>query len=66
MASAEDIVKDLTKRVVRYIDTPKEERLKNRKDRVKEPWNIRWFGMIPFALSMWLSKWRRFGRFKGK
>ncbi|UNK17036.1 YqzE family protein [Paenibacillus sp. N3/727] len=50
MANSNDLIKYITERVVTYIDTPKEVR-KGR--RVKEPWIVRWFGMIPFSVSLW-------------
>ena len=50
MANSNDLIKYITERVVTYIDTPKEVR---KKGRGKEPWTVRWFGMIPFSLSLW-------------
>ncbi|MDT9718898.1 YqzE family protein [Paenibacillus sp. ClWae2A] len=54
MAKSDELVKYITQRVVHYIDTPKDER----KDRTKrkEPWAMKWFGMIPFAVSLWVGK----------
>ena len=53
----EDLVQYIAEKVVHYIDTPKEERKRNRKLRSsKEAWLSRWFGVVPFALSMWLEK----------
>ncbi|MEO2214042.1 YqzE family protein [Paenibacillus amylolyticus] len=54
MAKSDELVKYITQRVVHYIDTPKEER-KGRTKR-KEPWAMKWFGMIPFAVSLWVGK----------
>ncbi|OZB96789.1 YqzE family protein [Paenibacillus sp. XY044] len=48
MASGDELVKYITERVVSYMETPKEER---RKQKYKEPWTVKWFGMIPFSLS---------------
>lgn len=50
MASSNDLIKYITERVVTYMDTPKAERKQVRK---KEPWTVRWFGMIPFSVSLW-------------
>lgn len=50
MASGDDLIKYITERVVHYIDTPKDVR---RKAKVKESWTTRWFGMIPFSMSLW-------------
>ncbi|MBB3128855.1 hypothetical protein FHS19_003530 [Paenibacillus rhizosphaerae] len=50
MASGDELVKYITERVVSYMETPKEER---RKQKYKEPWTVKWFGMIPFGLSQW-------------
>lgn len=54
MAKSDELVKYITQRVVHYIDTPKDER-KGRTKR-KEPWAMKWFGMIPFAVSLWVGK----------
>lgn len=50
--SSNDIVKYLTQEFVKFIDTPKMER----KKRKKEQWSSRWFGMIPMAIRMFLRK----------
>ncbi|SMF78777.1 YqzE-like protein [Paenibacillus uliginis N3/975] len=50
MANSNDLIKYITERVVTYIDTPKEDR---KRRRGKEPWTVRWFGMIPFSVSLW-------------
>lgn len=50
MASGDELIKYITERVVNYIDTPKEVR---RRAKVKESWTTRWFGMIPFSMSLW-------------
>jgi hypothetical protein len=53
----EELVKYIAEKVVRFIDTPREERKQSRKHRhPKEAWLSRWFGVVPFALSMWLEK----------
>ncbi|MCG7377073.1 YqzE family protein [Paenibacillus sp. ACRSA] len=54
MAKSDELVKYITQRVVHYIDTPKDERKGRTKQ--KEPWSMKWFGMIPFAVSLWVGK----------
>jgi hypothetical protein len=56
----DELVQYITEKVVHYMETPKAERKMNRKlRRAKEPWLSRWFGVVPFALSMWLDKWKK-------
>ncbi|MEK4117264.1 MULTISPECIES: YqzE family protein [unclassified Paenibacillus] len=50
MASGDELIKYITERFVTYIDTPKEIR---RQSKVKESWTTKWFGMIPFSVSLW-------------
>lgn len=50
MASGDELIKYITERVVHFIDTPKDVR---RQAKVKESWTTRWFGMIPFSMSLW-------------
>lgn len=52
MASSNDLIKYVTQEVVRYIDTPKQ----HRKEKVKENFSSRWFGMIPFSIKMLFKK----------
>ncbi|CAI6027945.1 hypothetical protein PAECIP112173_00520 [Paenibacillus sp. JJ-100] len=60
MAKSDELVKYITQRVVHYIDTPKDERKERRaQSRRKEPWSMRWFGMLPFAISLWVGKKER-------
>lgn len=60
MASGQDIVRDLTERIVKYLDQPREERKKQKnRTKRKEPWSILWFGMIPTALRMWKQQKKR-------
>ncbi|WP_427052560.1 YqzE family protein [Paenibacillus sp. TC-CSREp1] len=57
MAKGDELVKYITQRVVHYMDTPKDERKERRaQSRRKEPWSIKWFGMIPFAVSLWVGQ----------
>ncbi|MGG4398341.1 YqzE family protein [Paenibacillus thiaminolyticus] len=65
MAKGQDLIKYITQRVVTYIDTPVEarrERRLERHNRAKEPWQTKWFGMVPFSMQMWAGKWRRAGQ----
>ncbi|MBY0201928.1 MULTISPECIES: YqzE family protein [Paenibacillus] len=60
MAKSDELVKYITQRVVHYIDTPKDERKERRaQSRRREPWSMKWFGMIPFAVSLWVDKKKR-------
>ncbi|CAM3765501.1 YqzE family protein [Marinicrinis lubricantis] len=53
MASGQDLLKYITQQLVRYMETPKEERRSSRKIRKpKEDWGSRWFGMMPLSLKM--------------
>ncbi|MRX72610.1 YqzE family protein [Bacillus lacus] len=56
--SANDYVKYITQQVVRYLDTPKEERSvkKARKKNEEPPLLNKWFGVLPFAFSLLLKK----------
>ncbi|MGF7031461.1 hypothetical protein J2T17_002372 [Paenibacillus mucilaginosus] len=61
MAKGDELVKYLTVQVIKYFETPKEERKLKRagKREAREQWQYRWFGMLPLALSMWLEPLRR-------
>lgn len=54
----EDFIKYITEQVVTYIETPAEIRKENRKSmrNQKEAWSSKWFGMVPFAIRMWVSE----------
>ncbi|MNI56731.1 hypothetical protein D3C73_1117510 [compost metagenome] len=62
MAKGDELVKYITERVVDYVETPREVR----KERVKyrEPWANRWFGLIPFSISLWVERIPRKGKKK--
>lgn len=53
MAGSNDLIKYITERVVTYMETPKEERKHRKQIQEKPPWTVRWFGMIPFSVSLW-------------
>lgn len=57
MADGSELVKYVTVRVARYIETPKAERKQKRKETkvTKEHWLVRWFGLAPLGLMVW---WR--------
>lgn len=59
MASANDLIRDMTERFVRYIETPKETRRAARPSRPKEAWQYRWFGLVPVALKVWEARLRQ-------
>ncbi|MBR2570414.1 MAG: YqzE family protein [Paenibacillus sp.] len=77
MAKSDDLIKYITQRVVTYMDMPKEtrqERKKEHKARHREPFLVRWFGLMPFGMKMWASDMgkttkpivNRVARFTGK
>lgn len=52
----------MLKKLVWYVETPKEERqlLKNME---KQSWDHKWFGLVPFAIKLQMDKARkRFSR----
>lgn len=53
-----DWVTFLLERFVWYMETPRSERKELKRSR-REPWSIRWFGLVPFSMKMALSKQRR-------
>ncbi|MCR8643935.1 YqzE family protein [Paenibacillus sp. N1-5-1-14] len=53
MAKSDDLIKYTTVQVVRYLNTPKDERKKAKAEpKAREPWSTKWFGMIPAAIMM--------------
>jgi hypothetical protein len=60
MVKWDELIKFITQRLVRHIQMPKQERREARKvRRGTEPWSSRWFGMVPFAIHMWLGGRRK-------
>lgn len=57
----DDYIKYLTQQFVAYMDTPRDMRKEQRQLQrsAREPWQVRWFGMLPLATSLWLGKWKR-------
>jgi hypothetical protein len=58
MESGEELLKYITERFVRYLQTPKEAK-RGRKNRQREAWSYRWFGMLPAAAAMWFGQMRQ-------
>lgn len=58
--SGNDYVKFMTQEIVRYMDTPQEERKKQKetKKASKSDLSSRWFGVLPFAFRLLLKKRR--------
>jgi len=56
--STNDYIKYITQQLVQYYDKPKELRKQQREDKkdLKSSFSFRWFGVIPYALSMLLRK----------
>ncbi len=59
--STNDYVKYMAKTLIQRMETPREERKKQRNERkqMKTPFLVKWLGMVPFSLTMWLKKDRR-------
>lgn len=51
MAKGNDLIRYMTEQMVDYMGKPKEER--KSKGKRKEPWQTKWFGMLPLGVSMW-------------
>lgn len=52
--SFQDYLKYVTKRFVEFVETPKEERKKQKIPR--EAWSSRWFGAIPMSIKLLFRK----------
>ncbi|MGA9173298.1 MAG: YqzE family protein [Thermoactinomyces sp.] len=55
--SFKDWIQYLLERIVWYMETPRSER-KELKQMNKEPWTVKWFGIIPFSMRMYMDKQR--------
>ncbi|MGM7701953.1 YqzE family protein [Pseudalkalibacillus sp. Hm43] len=56
--SLNDLIKYLTQQFVKYVDQPKEDRKKTKEGRKEEkaPLSVKWFGLVPMAISMFIKK----------
>ncbi|MGP4042337.1 YqzE family protein [Gracilibacillus sp. D59] len=56
--ASNDYVKYMTQRIVKYMDTPKDERKKLREERKKQEiaYSNKWFGVLPFAFRLFIQK----------
>ncbi|WP_342774158.1 YqzE family protein [Aquibacillus sediminis] len=56
--SGNDYVKFMTQEIVRYMDTPQEERKKKKQEKQMEQHQLtsRWFGILPFAFKLLVKK----------
>lgn len=54
----EEYIKYLTEKVIAYMDMPPEVRKEQRslQRSARDPWHVRWFGMIPLSLAL---LWKR-------
>jgi|GEM_PF-1138169 len=51
----QDWISYVIERFLRYVETPKEER---RKQRQVERWSSKWFGLLPFSAKMMWTQWK--------
>lgn len=49
----------MLERLLWFVETPRHERKQLQKK--KEPWTVRWFGMLPVSLSMMMNTKERNG-----
>ncbi|MFC0269976.1 YqzE family protein [Metabacillus herbersteinensis] len=60
--STNDYVKYLTQQLVKYMDTPKAERIQQKQKKKQTeapPYSNRWLGILPFALKLFMEKRRK-------
>ncbi len=50
-----ELVQYITQQVVSYIDDSNHKKDQPRLQH-KEPWQYRWFGLLPMALSLWFEE----------
>jgi hypothetical protein len=57
LAQGEEWVTYVTEKLLDYVETPRKIRKQTRAihRKVREPWPYRWFGMVPYAIAMWLK-----------
>ncbi|MGG3889234.1 YqzE family protein [Metabacillus fastidiosus] len=57
--STNDYVKYVTQQLVKYMDTPKEERKQKKEEKKKvdvQPYSNQWLGILPFAFKLIVNK----------
>ncbi|MED4400913.1 YqzE family protein [Metabacillus fastidiosus] len=57
--STNDYVKYVTQQLVKYMDTPKEERKQKKEEKKKvdvQPYSNQWLGILPFAFKLMVNK----------
>lgn len=61
MADGDKLIRYITQQVVSFLETPRTSRVesRNRKKSNRELWALRWFGLVPFALSFWYKNVKR-------
>lgn len=55
---ANDLMKYATERIMQYLGASKDERLQRKVARkaTREPWQSRWFGMLPISYGVWKER----------
>lgn len=59
MSKREEWVKHITRKLIVYLDTPKNQRTPRllKQKTAQEPWSVRWFGVLPMAIALfWKQK----------
>ncbi|WP_066193002.1 MULTISPECIES: YqzE family protein [Gracilibacillus] len=53
-----EYIKYMTQRVVKYMDTPKEERKQRKQERKQSEiaYTNKWFGVLPFAIKLFMKE----------
>lgn len=59
--STNDYVKFVTQQFVAYMDSPKSDRQQKREQRKRErePFLVRWFGILPLCITLYYNKIRQ-------
>jgi hypothetical protein len=57
LAQGIEWIKLITEKFLHYMETPRKirEQTKSVKKKSGEPWQYRWFGMLPVAIKMWMK-----------
>ncbi|WP_425432223.1 YqzE family protein [Gracilibacillus orientalis] len=58
LLASNEYVKYMTQRIVKYMDTPKDERKKLKDERKQQEitYSNKWFGVLPFAFRLFIQK----------